>query len=335
MKTLFRFCRTTLFLLLCHMTIDIAYSQIPTVGLVAFYPFSGNANDASGNGHNGAVNGATLTTDRYGNANSAYYFDGSAWIQVPYSEQLNLTADKTISAWIYISSADNANLPWYPTIVFQSSTDYYHPTYAIQLNTYSGYLNDQYKYSFFFGDDSTNYLCNSTELYPNFLNQWVCVTGTYNFSAGIIKIYINGTLSDSLITGSITSATSTAHDLYFGKNTLYYCYFFGKIDEVAIYNQVLSDQEIAGLCNENFGIRQNPAKNDDLIIYPNPSDNIITIESPVNAAVEITDIKGQLIKSIALKDHSLYIDMSNFSRGIYIIRAMTDKEIITKKLIKQ
>jgi len=42
---------------------------------VAYYPFSGNANDAIGTLH-GTVNGATLTTDRFGNANSAYSFDG-------------------------------------------------------------------------------------------------------------------------------------------------------------------------------------------------------------------------------------------------------------------
>ena len=52
-------------------------NYVPTNGLVAFWPFNGNANDASGNGNNGAVNGATLTTDRNGNANSAYNFDGA------------------------------------------------------------------------------------------------------------------------------------------------------------------------------------------------------------------------------------------------------------------
>jgi tetratricopeptide (TPR) repeat protein len=45
-------------------------------GLVAFYPFKGDANDASGNGHHGTINGATLTADRFGNSNSAYSFDG-------------------------------------------------------------------------------------------------------------------------------------------------------------------------------------------------------------------------------------------------------------------
>ena len=45
-------------------------------GLVAYYPFNGNADDDSGNGKNGTVMGATLTTDRFGNANSAFSFDG-------------------------------------------------------------------------------------------------------------------------------------------------------------------------------------------------------------------------------------------------------------------
>lgn len=51
-------------------------AYLPTNGLVAWYPFNGSANDESGNGNNGTVNGANLTTDRDGNANSAYDFDG-------------------------------------------------------------------------------------------------------------------------------------------------------------------------------------------------------------------------------------------------------------------
>ncbi|MBK7031388.1 MAG: hypothetical protein IPH45_20325 [Bacteroidales bacterium] len=50
---------------------------IPTNGLSAWYPFNGNANDLSGNGNDGTVNGATLTTDRFGNPNSAYSFNGT------------------------------------------------------------------------------------------------------------------------------------------------------------------------------------------------------------------------------------------------------------------
>ena len=46
-------------------------------GLIAYYPFNGNANDQSGNGNDGTVYGATLTEDRFGNLNNAYSFDGN------------------------------------------------------------------------------------------------------------------------------------------------------------------------------------------------------------------------------------------------------------------
>lgn len=53
-------------------------------GLVAYYPFNGNAIDESGNGNNGAIFGPTLTEDRFGNKNVAFWFDGiSTYIKVP------------------------------------------------------------------------------------------------------------------------------------------------------------------------------------------------------------------------------------------------------------
>src|SRR5271170_1089907 len=69
-----------------------------TNGLVAYYPFSGNANDASGNGNNGTVYGASLTTDRLGNSNSAYSFDGIGnYIS---TADINLSEEATISVWV-------------------------------------------------------------------------------------------------------------------------------------------------------------------------------------------------------------------------------------------
>ena len=55
----------------------IAFEQISLQnGLVAWYPFEGNASDMSGNGNHGTVNGATLGTDRHGQVNRSYIFDG-------------------------------------------------------------------------------------------------------------------------------------------------------------------------------------------------------------------------------------------------------------------
>ena len=62
--------------LFIFFTID-AFCQFPTNGLVGYWPFNGNANDESNNGHNGTVSGATLVADRFGNVNSAYNFNGN------------------------------------------------------------------------------------------------------------------------------------------------------------------------------------------------------------------------------------------------------------------
>ncbi len=96
------------------ITFTILPSNIPTEGLIAYYPFNGNANDESGNGNDGTVYGATLTTDRFGNKNAAYVFDGIddyIWL----GNKAEFKPEKiTIAAWFKTNSIksgyDNSNL---------------------------------------------------------------------------------------------------------------------------------------------------------------------------------------------------------------------------------
>ena len=79
-------------------------NYVPSNGLVGWWGFNGNANDASVNTNDGTVNGATLTTDRFGNASSAYDFDGlDDRIEVPNSNSLN-PANVTFNFWMYANS---------------------------------------------------------------------------------------------------------------------------------------------------------------------------------------------------------------------------------------
>jgi len=78
-----------------------------TNGLVAYYPFNGNANDPSGHANNGTVNGAVLATDRFGNANSAYSLDGvSSLIAVPDSPSLRVSNNITVSCGVNFSQTN-------------------------------------------------------------------------------------------------------------------------------------------------------------------------------------------------------------------------------------
>ena len=87
---------------------ESAYSSevsatVPVISsLVAYYPFNGNANDESGNGNNGTNYGATPTIDRFGNANTAYSFNGTSnYIQIPTSTSFqSINSEVTISSWV-------------------------------------------------------------------------------------------------------------------------------------------------------------------------------------------------------------------------------------------
>ena len=91
--------KNILFLSTCILSLT-AKSQIPTSGLIAWYPFNGNANDESGGSHNGTVTNATLTTDRNGNTNAAYYFNGSSKIISTISTLPVSNNPRTISVWV-------------------------------------------------------------------------------------------------------------------------------------------------------------------------------------------------------------------------------------------
>jgi len=220
---------------------------IPTDNLVAYYPFNGDVKDYSGNLNNGYAVGVISTTDRNNRENGAYTFGPNAWIVVPQSTTLTQLDDKSISLWVYLP--ENENLVMYPTLI--SKADNYYQTYCIQLNGSAGYGSEQYKFSFFFGSGTSNYLCNSVSKYTDYTSKWVHLVGTYSKTTGVSKIYINGVLSNTTIAGSISSNYSTGN-MYIGKagNLSGQTYFTGKMDDIRIYKRVLNQNEVKALFKE-------------------------------------------------------------------------------------
>lgn len=89
-------------------SIVYAWSEIRTnveVDYVAYYPFSGNATNDTGRGLNGVVYGARLASDRHGEPNGAYAFDGvSAFIEVPEAYSPPMTNDWALGFWCLSNS---------------------------------------------------------------------------------------------------------------------------------------------------------------------------------------------------------------------------------------
>jgi len=83
-------------------------NYLPTDGLVGWWPFNGNANDESGNGHTGIINGSILTEDRWGISNSAFDFNGTTHnIYVSTIGNQDFNSDFSISAWVYFRNFNN------------------------------------------------------------------------------------------------------------------------------------------------------------------------------------------------------------------------------------
>jgi uncharacterized protein (TIGR02145 family) len=216
-------------------------NYVPSNGLVGWWPFTGNANDLSGNGNNGTVNGATLTTDRFGVANQAYFLNSNPqYISFPNgsNSMLNLTGDFSISFWIKTSSSssnngflnigDNVASPPTAGGIVSGLTGGGKFGIGIRGNWYS----------------SNSFVNN---------NAWHLISATY--SSGVLKIYIDGLLDSTFISiptplpwsGNRTFGCRT--DLFMNSNTNY----IGFSDDIGIWNRALSQQEITALYTSTAG----------------------------------------------------------------------------------
>ncbi|MFA4852485.1 MAG: T9SS type A sorting domain-containing protein [Bacteroidales bacterium] len=70
-------------------------------------------------------------------------------------------------------------------------------------------------------------------------------------------------------------------------------------------------------------------------VYPNPTTNNITIESPQQAVIEILNIQGQLIKTITANSNKTNVDVSAFPCGVYVVEVKTEQGVAIKKFVKQ
>ena len=212
---------------------------------MAYYPFSGNANDASGNGNNPIFNNATLTTDRFGNPNSAYSFNGTDnYIRIPNSTTLNSSNQISICAWVKVAGFYQGKCHG-NNILMKGNQDYQTGNYKIRFDD-SYFTNSQncsisnpdVTHETFFG---LNSMPSSNAPFIQ-TNQWYSVV--YTCDGTTARIYVNCQLVGSGPANGITF--TNGDDLFLGTlNSPQYPYWFnGVMDEVRIYNRAINDNEI-------------------------------------------------------------------------------------------
>jgi gliding motility-associated-like protein len=203
-------------------------------GLVACYPFTGNANDASGNGNHGTVFNATLTTDRFNKPNRAYSFNGTnARIQAPHSNSLNI-GKITVAAWVNYGNTATTQI-----ITKRNWTNAQNEKFAFDTKEFHVKRN---------GACTPNLNWNSlTYPSPPTTGVWTYIVATYD--GRFSRFYKNGVLErtvDFLTLQDLDLCSSG--ELIFGATfATFPFYYTGKIDDIRLYNRALSDAEVSQL----------------------------------------------------------------------------------------
>lgn len=311
-------------------------SSIPTNGLVGWYPFNNNANDLTSNANNGNVSGAILTNDRFGNPNAAYDFDGiDDFISVSNAVGLN-NNNYTISIWLKCEGLPGIG----DSDVFFDLGSGSWPNYGAIFAINNNYQNTT-GWRVTCGNSSGGSVGFQNNVLPN-SNQW------YNFiitRSDSVKLFVNGMLIQKMTTANNFQYYSNPVSISIGKRIGMDHYFDGIIDDIGIWNRVLSPSEILTIYqSNNVSVKEENYINESITVYPVPAkDELnIKIKNPSKDAkyfVSLTNIYGQIVLSKNIEndvdDFKIEIPES-FSKGMYFVTILDTKKskiIDSKKII--
>ncbi len=227
-----------------------ATSQIPTNGLVAHWPFTGNVNDAHGT-HHGNPNNIVPAQGKMGMTNTAYQFNhANAFIGVPYQSDMNVS-NISICAIFKVDA--------FYTGVCQGNYLLSRGVHGSSGSYILGFFDNAYNSCqvadtnafVFFGQAGTTILPPQTQQNATRVHtqNWYCFVFTYDGTTA--RYYINGSLIHSFTGFSSTMGSSTdsiSIGKYLWAGTTFPYNFNGVMDDMALYNRALTQSEVDSYC---------------------------------------------------------------------------------------
>ena len=289
-------------------------------GVVACYPFTGNANDESGNGNDATVFNATLTFDRFAVANRAYQFNGfSSFLEVPNSPSLQSPGNSmTFTFWARVQTWNfNAGVQYTPILSKSNTTA--SAQYRAMIRTNGAYAMTGT------GNSFSSVIGGVTNT-----NTWYFFA--ISVSNDTLYYYRNGTLL-GFATGPVPFTVNNTTPLRIGRNEVNTpAYFNGALDELRIYGRTLSAAEVSklynlsainGLPTINAGINKNICKGDSVQLTtvgttgsylwtPSTYLSSDTLKSPWDKADTTTDYVVRVNVSGCYNFDTVRVNVTNF-----------------------
>jgi len=228
-------------------------------GLIAYYPFAGNANDESKHGNDAVVNGAELTKDRFGNAGNAFSFDGiDDFITIPFNRSLLPDNDeKTYNFWFKF----NERSPYNVFSIGNGDADYWGGQFRFELNSNGNMIALLHSYRGYGGPYVADYMSYKVENFDPYIYHLV----TLRINRMDVDYFVDGCQVASRVWNLQYLPYNSNFNIEIGR--MYnsacggYCtdlYFGGILDEAGIYGRSLSGDEILSLY-KGFGCMTNPS----------------------------------------------------------------------------
>lgn len=339
-----------LLLLAALMYTFAAFSQDTT--LIAHWKFKGNTLDASGNGHHGTAYNTTYAAGKSGKDTTAYAFNGvNSYVYVPYDNAFNLSRYSicaTVKVQGYYPGACQGNQ------IMTRGQIYTTGSYGLSFddNAYDSSCShrDTTKECFITiaGTNATTYYAMQQYSPTVALDRWYSTVVT--FDSMNIRMYVDGVLKYTAATSSVPLGTST-EGIYIGMNVLdsisYPYSFKGILDDLRIYNRVLSDSEAVAYQNsplDTVGSSvdtthlyvSNPNKPGSISIYPNPAKtDYVNIDGPAMGNISILNQLGQTLLTQTITNNNEKINIRELIPGLYFIYVRNKDEVTTRKFLKE
>lgn len=304
---------------------------MPLDGVVVYLPFDGNALDQSGNGNDAIVDGATLTEDRHGNTDAAYFFNGEDNLMTIADDPMLHMSSVSLLLWATFLDQPTNQRNFISKPVGNWTSDSY--VFWYQVNGISGHIGNIEGAGYF-----SHY-----EWVPE-LETWYFLAYTYDETSQMQTLYIDG---ENVVSDYTEPSIGwDDHPVMIGaesdiEETVYWHY--GKIDDILIYNRALTAQEIADLYQSYYSIEEKREVISQVSVYPNPFAEYAKLEFTLQAREEI---KCELISVSGVKRMTILNNMlipgvykvnlpsDQLKPGIYYLMIRTSQHSYPVKIIK-